>query len=108
MRTTGLAGFVLLFCISRLRRFRRASLRFAEEQARIDAWLARVTGLARSGRLDAAVEVVRCQRLIKGYGDTFERGLSEFGQIMHELEQDATLAAEAIRAQREAALMASA
>ncbi len=30
----------------------------------------------------AAVELVACQRLIKGYSDTFERGLGNFERIV--------------------------
>jgi len=61
--------------------FRRFTLRYSEEQARIDDWL----GLARSAAVSghgAAVEIVRCQRLIKGYGDTYDRGLANFNALL--------------------------
>jgi indolepyruvate ferredoxin oxidoreductase, beta subunit len=34
--------------------------------------------LLQQGRPAEALEVVRCQRLVKGYGDTHERGLKNF------------------------------
>lgn len=80
VETTGLRWFLLLRTLARMRRFRRSSLRYREEQHRIEAWLADVRGAAaRDNAL--ALEWVRCQRLIKGYGDTFERGLRNLHAI---------------------------
>lgn len=53
---------------------------FAEEQERIEEWLALAAQLATSDN-ELAIEWVRCQRLIKGYGDTFERGLRNFATV---------------------------
>lgn len=81
VETTSLRWFLLLRTLAGLRRWRPKSLRFADEQARIETWLGRVrTAAARDNAL--AIELVRCQRLIKGYGDTFERGLGNFERIM--------------------------
>ena len=55
------------------------------EQVRIDDWLARIRKSAADYEL--AVEIAQCQRLIKGYGDTHERGLSRFAAIMQFLDQ---------------------
>ncbi|MEM8856290.1 MAG: DUF6537 domain-containing protein, partial [Pseudomonadota bacterium] len=34
---------------------------------------------------DLAVEVLKCRRLIKGYSDTHERGLSKFDKVLSAL-----------------------
>ena len=74
-------------------------LQYAGEQARIEDWLA----LVRAADLAVAMELVRCQRLIKGYGDTFERGLSSFQLILDRYRQGAIDGAGIARL-REAAL----
>ncbi len=84
VETTSLRWFLMLRTLAGLRRWRPRSLRFVEEQARIEMWLDRVRAAAESD-IPLATEIVRCQRLIKGYGDTFERGLGNFERIMAEL-----------------------
>ena len=103
--TTHLGGFVMLYTLARLSRFRPLSLRFKAESARIEAWLAgALEAAARS--YDLGVEVVRCQRLVKGYGDTHERGLRNFNLVMSAYAQtrERADAARLIRTLREAAL----
>jgi indolepyruvate ferredoxin oxidoreductase beta subunit len=57
-------------------------LRYRVEQERISAWLAHIKALAmKPGDYDAAVELAECQRLVKGYSDTHERGLKNYGVI---------------------------
>jgi indolepyruvate ferredoxin oxidoreductase beta subunit len=80
VETTRLRWFLILRALAKYKRFRRASLRYQEEQARIEGWLALVHEAARTDP-EQALEWVRCQRLIKGYGDTFERGLRNFNAI---------------------------
>src|SRR5262249_41063185 len=46
VKTTSVRGFLLLYCVASLKRFRRGSLRFAEEARSIDAWLATIVRLA--------------------------------------------------------------
>jgi indolepyruvate ferredoxin oxidoreductase beta subunit len=83
VETTAIGGFLLLRGIAALRRFRRRTLRFVEEQQHIEAWLSRIDALAtRDPAL--ALEVVRCQRLVKGYGDTHARGWTNFQRLMQE------------------------
>jgi len=85
VRTGTVSGFLLLYTLAGLRRWRRATLRFQEEDARIEAWLARIRTLA--GRDYAlAVELGRAQRLIKGYGETHERGWRSFCLLVEQLE----------------------
>nr|WP_298726758.1 indolepyruvate oxidoreductase subunit beta family protein [uncultured Steroidobacter sp.] len=80
VETTSLRWFLVLRALAKYRRFRRSSLRYREEQARIERWLGDVQAAAGTD-LGLALEWVRCQRLIKGYGDTFERGLRNFEAI---------------------------
>ena len=104
VRTSGSAGFALLFFLSRMRRFRRHTLRYREEQTRIESWLSAATAAAYDADHDLALEIVRCQRLIKGYGDTFERSLKEFRSVMAALDNGKAADAETVRERREAAL----
>jgi indolepyruvate ferredoxin oxidoreductase beta subunit len=81
VRTSSLGGFLMLSAVSGLKRWRRGSLRYALENARIEAWLAQVqAAAARDPQL--AVEIIECQRLVRGYCDTFERGLKLYDTLM--------------------------
>jgi indolepyruvate ferredoxin oxidoreductase beta subunit len=80
VHTTGLRGHLLLHALAGLRRWRRRTLRFAAEQARIEAWLADVRAAAADDPA-RAIEIVRCQQLLKGYGDTHERGLRKYDAL---------------------------
>jgi indolepyruvate ferredoxin oxidoreductase, beta subunit len=86
IRTRTAGGFLLLYAVAGLRRWRRGTLRYREENARIEAWLARI---ARQAASDYAlgVELARAQRLIKGYGETHERGWRNFCTLLGELER---------------------
>ena len=77
VRTSTLRGYLLLRAVAAARRWRRASLRFERENRRIEDWLADVEAAA-TASLPLALEIVRCQRLVKGYGDTHERGWRNF------------------------------
>ncbi len=104
IETTSISGFLLLRSLAALRRFRHRTLRYAEEQARIEDWLARIGALA--GRdPDLALEVARCQRLVKGYGETHARGRTNFQRLMAEADR---LAGEAHAPARLASLRAAA
>ncbi|MBN8846635.1 MULTISPECIES: indolepyruvate oxidoreductase subunit beta family protein [unclassified Sphingomonas] len=104
VETTGLRWFLALRLLVSLRTIRRSTLRYREEQARIEDWLAFVQDTARNDQ-EAATELLRCQQLIKGYSDTFERGLANFETIMREARSFAGQpdAADRIRLLREAA-----
>ena len=78
--TTGLGWFLVLATLAAARRFRRGTLRYREEQARIMAWLDLVVATATTN-LAAARELSECPRLIKGYSDTFLRGLAHHDRI---------------------------
>jgi indolepyruvate ferredoxin oxidoreductase beta subunit len=103
--TTNLRWFLMLRLLAGLRRWRRRTLRYGEEQARIAAWLALVEEAAKDDPT-IALELVQCQRLIKGYSETFDRGLRNFAAVtaLHGRMRGKPGAAEAIRQAREAAL----
>ncbi|OFX00523.1 MAG: hypothetical protein A3E78_09800 [Alphaproteobacteria bacterium RIFCSPHIGHO2_12_FULL_63_12] len=83
--TTSLTGFLLLNTLASMRGLRRAGGRYGREQARIDDWLRRIESvLARDYAL--ACEIAGLQRLIKGYGETHERGLASYGKILAALD----------------------
>jgi indolepyruvate ferredoxin oxidoreductase, beta subunit len=86
IRTGTAGGFLLLHAVAGLRRWRRGTLRYREENARIEAWLARIERQAVCG-YPLAVELARAQRLIKGYGETHERGWRNFCTLVGELER---------------------
>ncbi|HEX5434368.1 MAG TPA: indolepyruvate oxidoreductase subunit beta family protein [Candidatus Angelobacter sp.] len=84
LKTTSLAGFLQLYWVASLRRSRRKTLRFKREVPQIDQWLAHVRELA-AVNYDLACEVAECPRLIKGYGETHERGSHNFELLMQGL-----------------------
>ncbi|MGA8052011.1 MAG: indolepyruvate oxidoreductase subunit beta family protein [Burkholderiales bacterium] len=107
VKTTSVSGFLMLRLLAWLRPWRRMSARYTEEQALIERWLTAIRGAARQHTL--ALEIALCGRLIKGYGDTHQRGKANFLRIMDTLVEggavaDATERAAAIRKAREAAL----
>jgi len=86
VETTSIGGFLLLRGIASLRRIRRATLRYVEEQKRIEAWLGRLAA-AKDRDPDLALAIARCQRLVKGYGDTHARGWANFQRVMAEADR---------------------
>ena len=80
VETTSLFWFLSLRVIAGMRGWRPRSLRYGEEQARIGEWLDGVRDAAPRDP-ELALALVRLQRLVKGYGDTYERGLRNFRVI---------------------------
>lgn len=80
VKTTSVSGFLLLYALSRLKPLRRRSLRFAAEQAALADWLDLVAETAR-GDYALALQVARMRSLVKGYGDTHERGRAKFDKL---------------------------
>ena len=81
IRTTSLPGFLLLYTIAGLRRFRRGTLRYRTEIAGLEQWLALVIDIA-SDDYELAVEAAECRRLVKGYGETHARGLAHYDRLV--------------------------
>jgi indolepyruvate ferredoxin oxidoreductase beta subunit len=86
IRTGTVTGFLMLHLLGGLKRWRRGTLRFHEEDARIEQWLKRIQGLA-TINYALAVELARAQRLVKGYGDTHERGWRNFSTLVDKLDE---------------------
>jgi indolepyruvate ferredoxin oxidoreductase, beta subunit len=80
VKTTSIAGFLLLYALSRLKPFRRRSLRYATEQAALASWLALVADTAPADYA-LALAVARMRGLVKGYGDTHARGQMKFEKL---------------------------
>ncbi|WZB70104.1 DUF6537 domain-containing protein [Achromobacter xylosoxidans] len=68
MRSGTLGGFLMLYALAGMRRFRRATLRHQIEKAGLEQWLDLVARLAPQDYA-LAVETVNCRRLVKGYSD---------------------------------------
>jgi len=105
VKTSSIRGFALLYAVAAMRGMRCGSLRFGVEMERVAQWLARIEAIApRDPAL--ALEVARCQRLVKGYGDTHARGWGNFERLMQALDRlpPGVLSATALRALRDAAL----
>lgn len=84
IRTTTIAGFLLMWTLARLKGLRRASWRFKDENALQERWLAAIAATAPRDYA-AALEVAECARLIKGYGSTHKRGRTNFLRIFDAL-----------------------
>lgn len=102
--TSSIRGFAMLYVVAGMRRWRRGTLRYLDEQKAIEGWLQRIAAAAVVNP-QLAVEVAKCQRLVKGYSDTHERGARNFGTLMHVIERaGSTMAPATVRELRDAAL----
>jgi indolepyruvate ferredoxin oxidoreductase, beta subunit len=84
VKTSSLRGFLLLYVVAAFKPLRPRSLRYGVEQQHLEDWLATVTRTAAT-HYDLAVEVAAARNLVKGYGDTHERGRARFEQLMQML-----------------------
>jgi len=108
IRSSGLFGGLLLRTLARLRPLRPWTLRYREEQERIERWLAAIRRAA-ARHSELALEIARLASLVRGYGETHRRGLAHFLAIFDALvdnpaTDDPLEQAAAIRRAREAAL----
>ena len=93
-----------MYMLAGLKRWRRSSLRYAVENQAIEDWLRRIGDTA-AVNPQLAVEVAMCQRLVKGYSDTHERGRRNFDALMAAAQRaGAALAPATLRELRDAAL----
>ena len=80
LRTSTIWGFLVLWLLSCLKFLRPIGSRWREEQERIDEWVGdvrRAIGID----MDLAKSVVELARLIKGYGETHQRGVQNYMRI---------------------------
>jgi indolepyruvate ferredoxin oxidoreductase, beta subunit len=80
VRTTSLRGFLLLYGLASMKQLRRRTLRYARERQFLSSWLATVRQAAAA---DPALgtEFAKLRNLVKGYGETYERGLTKYRAI---------------------------
>jgi len=105
VETTSLGGFLQLYAIASLRPLRRRSLRFRREHTLIASWMTVIPPVAREDYA-LAREIAECPRLVKGYGETHQRGSRNFATVMGALPRlrGRPNASERLRRLREAAL----
>lgn len=103
VRTSSLSGFLLLYGLAGLRRWRRGTRRFQLEDQRIEQWFAKAVEAARTDA-PLAIEILHCQRLLKGYGGTHERGWRNFNTVLGAALAQPGAAAATLRRLRDAAL----
>ncbi|MEE9414687.1 MAG: indolepyruvate oxidoreductase subunit beta family protein [Acidimicrobiales bacterium] len=82
VNTTSVVGYSMLWAMARMRPMRPRSFRWQREQAEIDSWLDLVVAAARDGDAPLACEIVECQRVRKGYGETYARGRESFAVLI--------------------------
>jgi indolepyruvate ferredoxin oxidoreductase beta subunit len=80
IETTSLTGYLRFWALAKLKRLRPRGHRYALEQDAIEAWLVLIVEAAQVSA-DVAVEIAECARLIKGYGDTWQRGSANYATI---------------------------
>lgn len=100
-----LGGFLMLYGLAGMRRFRRSTLRHQIEMEGLKQWLELIALIApRDYAL--AVEVVNCRRLVKGYSDTHVRGGGKYRSLLQAATQllGKPDAAQSLRALRQTAL----
>ena len=84
VHTTGLFGYLQLRALSSLRALRPISLRAAEEKAWIENWLDLIDKALRTD-CEAARQIVETAQLVRGYGETWERGHVNWRKIADEI-----------------------
>jgi indolepyruvate ferredoxin oxidoreductase beta subunit len=81
IETAKLSGFLQLYAVSSLRRFRRRLYRHAGEVKHLETWLSCATNHL-PHNYELALGIIRARRLVKGYSDTHARGLSKFDRVL--------------------------
>jgi len=75
--TSNISGFLVLHMLAKFRRWRRGTYRFKVQEALIDDWADRVCEAAMED-YDYALAIAHCIEMVKGYGDTYQRGLTRY------------------------------
>ena len=81
VKTSSLRGFLLLYLVASFKPLRKRSLRYEAENCALEGWLATIMGYAVTN-YDLAIEIAAARNLVKGYGDTHERGRARFDTLM--------------------------
>jgi len=77
IRTTKISGFLMLRIVAMMRRWRRGTYRFKVQGVLIADWLGCIRK-ALEDDYDYALATAQCIEIVKGYGDTYERGLTRY------------------------------
>ncbi len=80
VKSTSVLGYLRFWMLAKLRRVRRSTYRYLEEQMSIEGWLGSIAHASKRSS-ELALEIAECARLIKGYGDTHTRGSANFAII---------------------------
>ncbi len=87
VKTNTLSGFIPLYLIAGMKRWRLRSYRYTRENQTIENWLDTLSQLG-AGDHALAQEIAKLPRLIKGYGSTHKRGLSRFNTLIELAQAD--------------------
>ncbi len=87
VRTTSLRGFLLLYCVASLKPLRRGSLRYDREMRFLTQWL-EIVRRAADIDVSLAIGLAHLRNLVKGYGDTYERGRFKYQTICSFVSED--------------------
>jgi len=77
IKTTNISGFLVLHMLAKFRRWRRGTYRFKVQETLISDWADRVCEAALED-YDYALAIAHCIEMVKGYGDTYQRGLTRY------------------------------
>lgn len=100
LNSSSVHGRLLLRGVAAAQRWRRRSVRYREEQAMIERWLAAIErhlvqaaaadAELKAGLIEAAHAIAGLPRLLKGFGDTWARGRQRFETIFATLVETPT------------------
>ena len=79
--TSSISGFLMLRTIAKMKRWRRGTYRFNVQQERIADWLELLKS-ALTDDYDRALLIARSMEMVKGYGDTYKRGLARYEEAI--------------------------
>ena len=77
IKTTNISGFLILHMVAKFRRWRRGTYRFKVQEELIRDWMDRICEAAMED-YDYALSITHCIEIVKGYGDTYQRGLTRY------------------------------
>ena len=103
IQTSSVRGFLMLSLVACAKHWRRTTLRYKSENAMIENWLDLVVTFAKMDSTKT-LEWVKCQVLVKGYGDTHARGVKNFNLIHALVKNNLKISAVQIQELRAAAL----
>ena len=75
-----ISGFIILKFLSSFRYIRPVSLRYNEEQKNIDIWINNLI-LSLNKSISFSEGLADMPQLLKGYGDTWDRGIKKYNKI---------------------------